>query len=397
MASSLAWLDHDPAARDRSLRILALFREKESRDELGIGAVRDAIADRLFPGTSTIQTRIRYMLLIPWVYRDLEERSVAASTFGARARQAELAMVQPLLDAHQEGVFGAQAGSALKRLPSSVYWAGLGAWGIRRFNGSQGEYHASVDLLYARRGRARRREDEDAEADSATQSWHPRLPPPPPRFPAGVELTLTAAEASFLRDRIATSCKDTLLAWLALNGRPDASSEPWLHHQLPQFPGPAQVVLQHGRLLSDAVEGAARLYNICLAELRDDEARVSEHREELAEWRARCDLDGISGWLLSGLWGETTAPGHTITRQTRQFVEAWVERLVATGGDLADDAAARQLVRNRETTLKGPRSRFTNRGALSSWGGSSGVGRLVYRWPTARRFLDDLLPALARG
>jgi hypothetical protein len=394
MPSSLTWLDHDATARDRSLRILALFREKESRDELGIGGVRDAIADRLFPGTSTIQTRIRYMLLVPWIFRDLEERRVSASTFGARARQAELAMVQPLLDANEEGVFGSQAGSGLKRLPSSVYWAGLGTWGIRRFPGSQGEYQAAVDLLYARRGRSRRQEDDDADADPAGQTWHPRLPTAPASFPGGMDLTLTTAEASFLRDRIVTSCKDSLLAWLALNGRADASAEPWLHHQFTAFPASARSLLHHARLLSDAIEGAARLYNVSVAELRGDETRAEEHRGALADWRTRCDLDGIRQWSMPGFWGETVGHGHTISRSTREFVEGFVERITATDGAVVDDARGRLLVRNREVSLKGPRSRFTNRGALAQWGGSSGVGRMVYRWPTTRRFLDDLLPAL---
>ena len=48
---------------------MALFQERESRDELGLGAIRDSIADHLFPGTSTIQTRLRYMLFIPWLFR----------------------------------------------------------------------------------------------------------------------------------------------------------------------------------------------------------------------------------------------------------------------------------------------------------------------------------------
>ena len=41
------------------------FQEKESRDELGLGSVRDSFADQLFPGTSTIQTRLRYTLFVP--------------------------------------------------------------------------------------------------------------------------------------------------------------------------------------------------------------------------------------------------------------------------------------------------------------------------------------------
>jgi len=56
-----------------------MFTEKESRDELGIGSIRDAIADILFPGTSTIQTRLRYMLLLPWMYRELEKRNLSPS------------------------------------------------------------------------------------------------------------------------------------------------------------------------------------------------------------------------------------------------------------------------------------------------------------------------------
>lgn len=397
MPSSLTWLDHDPAARDRSLRILALFREKESRDELGIGGLRDAISDRLFPGTSTIQTRIRYMLLVPWMYRDLERREVPAGTFAARARQAELAMVQPLLDAEEEGVFGSLSRGGLKRLPSSVYWAGLGRWGIRRFAGAQSEYHRSVDVIYRRRARGRRREDDDVDADPAAQTWHPRLPPAPRGFPEGLHLSLTADEASFLRDRIVTTCKGSLLAWLVLHGRADQAWEPWLHHQLREFPESAQVLLGHARLVTDAVEGAARLYNVLLSELRDDRALSDEHRAALDAWRTRCDLDGLSRWRMDELWSETVGHGSTITHATRRFFEAWVERVRATDGWLADDDEARALVRDRERSLKGTRSRFANRGALAQWGGSSGVRRLVYRWPTAKRFLDDLLPSLGRA
>lgn len=86
MTASLTWLDHDGAAYERSLRLLALFKEKESRDELGIGAIRDAIADRLFPGTSTIQTRLRYMCFIPWIYAGLEERRVLANEMLGKGR-----------------------------------------------------------------------------------------------------------------------------------------------------------------------------------------------------------------------------------------------------------------------------------------------------------------------
>jgi len=108
MTSRLTWIDHDSQARERSLRILALGREKESRDELGIGGIRDSIADQLFPGTSTIQTRLRYMLFVPWIYRALEERRVSPARFADEAKRAELPRSIPCWQMmNDSGVFGA--------------------------------------------------------------------------------------------------------------------------------------------------------------------------------------------------------------------------------------------------------------------------------------------------
>ena len=66
--SDLSWIDFSQKDRRRMLDVVALFRERDTRDELGIGSIRDAFADILFPGTSTIQTRVRYMLFVPWIY-----------------------------------------------------------------------------------------------------------------------------------------------------------------------------------------------------------------------------------------------------------------------------------------------------------------------------------------
>lgn len=132
--SSLAWIDFDEAERQRAQRIMALFQERESRDELGLGAIRDSIADHLFPGTSTIQTRLRYMLFIPWILSRLEGRDGSASNLSAEGRNMEIRLSQALkAGGETSGIIGRDAGARLQRLPSSVYWAGLGSWGIRQF------------------------------------------------------------------------------------------------------------------------------------------------------------------------------------------------------------------------------------------------------------------------
>ena len=60
MTAILAWLDYSERDRKRALDVVGLLREPSTVDELGLGPVRDAFADLLFPGASTIQTRARY-------------------------------------------------------------------------------------------------------------------------------------------------------------------------------------------------------------------------------------------------------------------------------------------------------------------------------------------------
>ena len=64
----VVWLNYSERERRKMLDVVDLFGEHDTRDELGIGSVRDAFADMLFPGTSTIMTRARYFLLVPWTW-----------------------------------------------------------------------------------------------------------------------------------------------------------------------------------------------------------------------------------------------------------------------------------------------------------------------------------------
>lgn len=95
--SFLAWIDFDQADRDRTRRIMDLFGQEDSRDELGLGSVRDALADLMFPGTSTIQTRLRYMLFVPWIYQMAgTQKGTAQRTPRARPRAGDTTYRNPV-------------------------------------------------------------------------------------------------------------------------------------------------------------------------------------------------------------------------------------------------------------------------------------------------------------
>jgi hypothetical protein len=87
MASSFTWLDYSEHDRRKMLDVIELFGERTTRDELGLGGVRDAFADLLFPGTSTIQTRAKYFLFVPWIYLILEDKDVPSSAIARRVQE----------------------------------------------------------------------------------------------------------------------------------------------------------------------------------------------------------------------------------------------------------------------------------------------------------------------
>lgn len=53
----IGWVDFSKTERDKVVSILRLLGTQTALDELGIGTVRDAFSDMLFPGISTLQTR----------------------------------------------------------------------------------------------------------------------------------------------------------------------------------------------------------------------------------------------------------------------------------------------------------------------------------------------------
>lgn len=95
--STLTWLDFSDAERKRALQVVELLGRPETRVELGLGAIRDAFANALFPGMSTVQRRARYFLFIPWTFREAEQRWAGRTDALERTRRKELQLIDPLL------------------------------------------------------------------------------------------------------------------------------------------------------------------------------------------------------------------------------------------------------------------------------------------------------------
>lgn len=390
----LSWIDFSSADRERMRRAIALFQERETRDELGLGTIRDAFADTLYPGTSTIQTRLRYFLFVPWMYRELERAGVGSEEVARRARKAETDLIFVLLESGDtSGVIGKVAGRDVQRLPSSIYWAGLSTWGVCLFAGSQDQYHRQLDAL--RKLRRRGEDPDDAGVmREAHATWHPRLPDPPSTWPKQAEFAVRRSEAEFLKGRITTMCAGSVLAWLAEHGRAGELDDPALYSSA--LPERLREQLDLARRFALVTHGATWLYNLMLAELAGRDDWLEYHREGLREWADGPEAVDLRTFDPGELWRFVEDAQANVPPPTRRFVREWVGLLHEhDAGKLGDIAAARELTRMRERALKGSRSRFTNRRALDQWTGASGTGRFNYRWHVVQRLLEDLHVGLA--
>jgi len=380
MPSTIAWLDSTPEEQRAARELIALFTQTEGRDELGVGQVRDALGDLLFPGTSTLQTRARYFLFVPWCYT----AGSAAGSTGAenqrRGERQERYLVQTLKDAHLEdsaGLIGGRVGPTVKNLPSSIYWSGLQQYGVLThatdpshlgtLTGTDGD--AATEL-----------------ADRNKGDWRPGIPPPPPNFPREVEggFAMVSEEVEWLAARMTSADPDSVLATL-LRRRAfiePSSAFPW--HEVD--PGDFEE-LDHAYWFSNAFHGASLLYNLLVAEKYDAhesltriEYAAETYRELLEGWADEFLVplhEGLSRWDIERLWQLVVAVNPNINRRTQSFVESWCgEVLKADPSHIADNQRLRRLVRTREER-KGKQSRLINDRLLATWSGASGAGHVA--------------------
>ncbi|MEI8083687.1 MAG: DUF6361 family protein, partial [Actinomycetes bacterium] len=343
MGSLIGWLDYSDEDQRRVREMLQLFSDKDTVDDLGIGTVRDAISNSLFPGTSVIQTRVRYFLFIPWLFRRAEQRH--PQQLVAKATDMERRLIEALLvGGDRAGLIGAEAGKNVRTLPSAIYWGGLIRYGI----------FLSPSLSIRQYGRQVARggvlpDAEDEIGDRAPSFWQRELPAPPLdlfRFDSA-NFDLSYEEAEWFCERIISSDRpghpasllSTYVRWLRA-GNDFTDVDAMWDAALPPDTAPSIAELvHHAKLMSCAVHGASLLYNLMLAEARrktelepDDGTSIDNYRTRLDEWTANATRLRLAAWASNtpDFWHSVLANGVHIPFATRQFLDTWLG-ILATG------------------------------------------------------------------
>jgi hypothetical protein len=204
MQSSFGWT---LLSRDALRRAETQLRDDVEgvRDEIGFLSLHQAYADRFFPGTSVLHTRLRYTLFVPWIYKRIAHQPDRQLVSDLIEKQ-ELELTRRLKEASEEGVIGIRSYPyPTAQPPSMTYWAALNAWRILRptSNGAIPS-RQSVHRAIARKPVRQHLHDDDKQPLNEMEPLFSDIPDPPSAWTdttQRLDFQLEDTERIFLRNR----------------------------------------------------------------------------------------------------------------------------------------------------------------------------------------------------
>jgi hypothetical protein len=378
---SIGWLDLNEDDQRRAQEYLRQYNGDNTLDELGFGILRDAFADVFFPGTSTIMTRARYLIFLPAMCLAVESEKLSGKRAEERLKELEDTVRESLQEEESRDVIGEVAGEKLKRYPSSIYWNSLRRLGIFLHPWGLSYYLSHLAAIYAAMTPEK---DDDGLShlnNSEVRNWDRELcqiisDGHPPiihkgQIPPSIKFLLTPHEARFLRDkyqRLAlTDGRPSIISHLVERLYPDFFTYPW---QVPQ-PHVLEPYIAHARCFSEFTRGATLQYFYLLH--REREARSIDKpsydlpdvfkrwweatRHELANW-------SVDDFLAMAVTLKAIRRPNDIA-----FIKSWLQLNVKAPGPrgMLKNAAAHELIRNRERITRPTKSRLYHTDYLERW------------------------------
>ena len=379
-------------------------------DELGLGVLRDAIANQLFPGISTLQTRAKYYFLVAYILRDyqtnklLQKRYSASQYLEVKEYEAMWHLAEKYNYQRGIGIIGVTKRKPQKvlRRPSTIYWNGLHFF---NFIDSKGE---SLDTFLNRGKKAslsdllRQRlesDDKGDDADAVFENLFRIRVPFRKDWYEDLQLELESQEAEFFADQVRRSAHNSLLAQLLMDGELWQLAKPTAQEgqldfaglvqqcDLASLPAPLRTTLILAHDFSQLMYGAHIAYNCQL----QGEFYVCDAFEALwLEWKGQLresmlNFDGFEP-------NDILCLSPTAKPYAKKFVVDWWAE--AKRG-FPNTAKRDRLVYEQERLVKGRKARLAFNQRLDveqeRW---IGLTTFDYRFAQGRRIAADIREGL---
>lgn len=369
--------------------------EQDTRDEIGFLLIHQGFADRFFPGTSVLHTRVRYALFIPWLFQHAAEKTPRDLDKAIEREMIELAIRLKKRE-HYDVIGGDVLGRLSTQPPDRVYWSALKQWGIL-LSGVNTRTEALRRLKLSLRKSPLDDDGGRLDEDSfEVFSSLPKLPADWENPESELDFKMTSREQDYLRRKLGrlTRPGDTalsLLAQLVSAGAYYPNTEYSLPRQLDAHADPpdkqALKVARDAAELSAigrAVYGAL-VEHLCAEDGREVEsifrAALHSHFDQYGAAASRCDLATLKVILPS-------IPSYVndVLAQTQAYV---------LDGKPEDFLKLRGCYQHSEVTRKTGRARLANTlkavQRRNEWdSGRHNITPLHYRWQVVRKMLNDL-------
>ncbi len=393
----LGWIDFSKKDRQKVLDVMNLLQEPGAVDELGIGIVRDAFANYFFPGTSTIQTRAKYLLIVPYLLKEaidgrygkdinkiLRSIDLAEKDCGIRLLES---------DPDADGIIGKRVlpKGWVARKPSDIYWNGIRTYqifgskdlSIKEYIwlSTQMKEKKKISLGGNRGDDSDEADRDDYDAGDVGNFHFWNLPTYKDNWKDDLQIELTKEEAAYLQKQIVKSTEGSLLSFILKNNIDISETDDFLNLTKKlenQIDVKTAEMMQLACDFDYLVYMARVRYNMILSE--------GENEDAVAEWEwISKDMKRYSSVNLKEIFERL----HLHNPKTFVFLSQ-LQEYFAEGR--VEDADA--CIIKREISLK-----QINRAKLSrpkefyipgSWVGG---GWLDYRFNDARRIINDIYNA----
>ncbi len=397
---ALGWVDFSKSERNKVLSVLDMLSEGGTLDELGIAPIRDGFANLFFPGTSTIQTRAKYFLIVPYAFKNMEYSKESnpnqiLRTIDNLERKCGEILLQNKEDT--DGIIGSRSlngGRWVKRTPADIYWAGLRNYGIfTAGNMSLDGYiramcylkdkKANLSNLGNRNSDAEENEcdDKDAGDISYYQFWN--IPTYSPDWMQDLSIKLSEEEGVFLKERICSSYPKSMMANILNNDMTDILEVDYfqsLNSVINIFPDQIQSAFHLSFDFSYFLYVIRVIYNIIVSDGLNETAN-QEWERILPELNAYSEVDLDSIYDLLQIHRNPYL--CMFLRKCRELMKK------------EDLEGLKTEIKRRERELKQSRAKTLHPGELptSDWYGG---GLLDYRFSSARVIMRDIFESEGR-
>lgn len=386
----IGFVSFNQEALNRANKVMKLLQGQGAIDELGLGRIRDAFSNSMFPGMSVLQTRAKYFCLMPSLYSFLERIRISdAREARQKIRNYEISLTRRLAAGSpgESGIIGAeslnQRGGYVKYDPTYVYMAGLETYGLVKTGGN---IYATIAERSAAYSLAPKKQigSEDTGDDSddlngfgqlfltCGEDYNFRSDEP-------MSIALTAVEATFLRNQIIRHTNGSLLHYLLDSGLYEKATETYLDFEalgvilngnVPEKIWRSySLALRFSRYADLLRTRYAFLYDMAVGATEGAEKELQEFEVKLRKYQAEFTPDAIDEIIA--------LVNHLVNDDaSKQFVRRTAKAIAENDFDTLDE-----LITLREKTIKGiRRSKLLNAKEYEQGKPFEKPAPMSYRW-----------------